>query len=135
MAEQLPNINDLWAGWNNEQIKGDGIYIPQYKPLLYQSTATYGQGKPFQSIIKNSGLTAGALEKVLANAQMNQTVNNTTGATGASNTGGGGFDFQSFLSENKWLVIGGVVAIGYFLMNSGGNLAEKSVVTRYATRK
>lgn len=124
----------IWAGMNNEQIKGDDIYakIPFFgKPLKYVSTATY----PNQSTapIRNAMITNGSLEKLLSarNLQAQTPVLNEPNAPVYLQDSS--FDLGTFISENKWLVIGGVVVGGYLLlsMSGGGGLLEQTIVRRY----
>lgn len=129
MAREEIIIDDLWAGWNNEQYYGDdkNPYIKDTFPIKYTSTANYPvpvTTAPIRNAIANQG----ALEKLLAQFGLNnQTPTTQTGA---------GFDLQAFFAENKLLVLGGLAVVGYLMFASrSGGLAEKTVVTRYNTRK
>lgn len=120
MSNILDTTNgNLWAGFDNSQVKGDdnGFYK-----------------KPFntQLGIRNNQLTQSQLEKTLAQFANNQNTNTNTQAQVIPINTNTGFDLNNFISENKWLLIGALVVVGYFAISkSGGGLAERSIVTRY----
>lgn len=128
----------LWAGWNNEQGKGDDIPATPYNWgynnwIKYTSTAKYPAPyvqPPTTAPIRNSLVTQSSLEKYLAQAGANQTP--TTAPTTGAAAGGG---LQQFFAENKYLVLGAAAVLAYFMFaGGGGSLAEKSVITRYNKR-
>lgn len=116
MASLTDTIPDLWAGWNNEQIKGDDLGIAALS-------------------IKNR---SNNLEKWLAqaiNSANAQTVTPTTTTTTPTTPSANSFDLQSFVSENKLLVFGGLAVVAYLMFFSGGGgLAESTVVKRYSKK-
>jgi hypothetical protein len=135
----------LWAGFGNEQVKGDDLASQQkIFPLnlvnYYKKAAlSYNQAP-----VDNSGtfyIDGGLLKHRLPNGTIEvlgaATGGNTTTTTGGTTTTtASGFNFAQFFAENKLLVLGGAAAILWLLfsMSQGGGLAEKSVITRYNKR-
>lgn len=106
----------IWAGTGGEQIGGDNV------PLNYADTV-----KRFPTGINRNGLSVAQWQAILtAQQQAQQLAQNPATANG--------FDLQAFISENRLLVLGGIALILYFTFGKSGNLAEKTVVTRYNKR-
>lgn len=108
----------LWAGTNNEQVKGDDPALSE-KILGYRNW----QRRPLEYVYVNSG---------------------TTGATGTTGTTGtttgtattSGTTIVDLIAQNKWIVIGGVGVLAWFLFSSSLGAQDRTVtsVTRYGRR-
>lgn len=123
MAEKNETMSDLWAGQYNEQIKGDDLGL---QALSIKSRSNNLEKWLVQAI--NS-----------ANAQtvdVKPAPNGTTATPKANeSTSANSFDLQSFVSENKLLVFGGLAVVAYLMFFSGGGgLAESTVVKRYSKK-
>lgn len=112
---------ELWAGSNNEQIDGDDVYNIKRKlnDIGYEPAT-----------IKNT-IRTNNFEKTLQQF-LNQINNTNTGGTTTPVTGG----VSDFVSENKWLLLGGVAVLGYFFLSGGLAASDRTVtsVTRYSPR-
>ena len=143
----------LWQGVYGEQIKGDNVPYDSPKRNLYPNAPRQirTQRKPQETVfnypipaetaqntqIRNNLVTQGALEKYLSQAfNGGYTQPQAQGQTATQATATATSSITDFISQNKWLVIGGVAVIGYFVLagSGGGGLLEKNVITRYAKR-
>lgn len=119
----------LWAGQNNEQRYGDdnSSVIPKYGVNQNNRTNRRNQfanldfEKLYLDYINNQPKSSGRIIPV--------TLPDVTGT-------GTGFDFSSFVANNKWLLIGVVGIAAYMFFSGGLGASDRTVtsVTRYSPK-
>lgn len=131
MAEPiiLDNAPTLWAGINNEQVKGDDLYR---QTLPITKKGRYGQQVLKYVSSANYPMSPDELTRFLQkNIPQNQTPVLPQTATPAS-----AFDAKAFFAANKWLVLGGVGLLAYMFLGDGLGATDRTVtsVTRYSPK-
>lgn len=125
MSRVIELTNGLWAGFDNQQVKGDDVKIIRQTAPIRNSQ--YNIEKWIAQAVNDT-----QPQVIYVNGQPVATTGSTTGSTTAT---GGNSDLGSFVSNNKWLLLAGVGLVAFMMMSGNGGLLEATTVKRYAGRK
>jgi len=117
----------LWAGFDNRQIGGDDL-----------SNQTVFKNRRIGQQVLNYRSTANYNDKALNELldKLRQETPQQTNQSFPVTTIANGFDFATFLSDNKWLVLGALAIGGYFFFSGGLTASDRTVtsVTRFSPK-